>query len=191
MMTNRILRGRYCIGDSIAVWYNPAENTEYDPMIESCFLEIYLFHNQEQMTEFIHTIVTERIFLILFDDSNEDLIKTIHDLKQIAAIYNLSKTKLSDGTENLFRKFQGNFDSIENLCRSMRKYKRQTANSQTKMTISKLNDNEIEPAFIYAKLLTEILLKFDYTDDDKNNFVEYVKSQCPNSNSVQNIIQKL
>ncbi|CAF1208697.1 unnamed protein product [Adineta ricciae] len=191
MMTNRILRGRYCIGDSIAVWYNPAKTTEFDPMIESCFLEIYVFHNQEQMIEFIHTIETERIFLILFDDSNEDLIKSIHDLKQIAAIYNLSKTKLSDGTENLFRKFQGNFDSIEDLCRSMRKYKRQTANSQTKMTISKLNDNEIEPAFIYAKLLTEILLKFDYTDDDKNSFVEYVKSQCPNSSSVQSIIRKL
>jgi len=112
---NQTLRRRYCIDDSIAIWFNPVENAEYKEKIEHIFSETHVFGDRARLIDFISTIKMERIILIVSGQIDQDFIKSIMDFKQIAVIYTFGEMNSSDEETNL-KKFAGNFKSIEDLC---------------------------------------------------------------------------
>lgn len=164
-------------------------SSRYDSTLEHIFCEVHVFRDREQIIDFIQQIETEQIFVIFSGDIDEDLVKIVHNFEQTIAIYILDKTKSLD-EEIQLKKVQRNCTSIDQLCQSIRQMKRETENNKTKVTISTLNFDKIDPSFIYSQLLKDIFLKLQYIDEDRNIFAAFAKSQYPTNSSVHKDIDE-
>ncbi|CAF3754858.1 unnamed protein product, partial [Rotaria sp. Silwood1] len=122
----------------------------------------------------------EIIFLILYDKFVEKMVPHIHQLTSIDSIYVYCKyINQYDLWSNKYFKLKGHFfTEIYKLCYQLKQDIRHCQNDlisidilNKTLTIDKLNN--LEPDFMYSRLLKEILINIKYDEYNKKEFIQY------------------
>jgi tetratricopeptide (TPR) repeat protein len=156
---------------------------------------IKIFTDSYQCIDYLTKVKDERVFLIISELFEQHVVPLITDLAQIASIYIFCDDKLKHKQcAQQCRKVKGIFDQIEHICDALKCDVRQFEKNLTPISIvpssSTTDLNEIDPSFIYSKLLKEIVLKSGSDKKDKKEFVDFCRVFYRNNNQELKIIDE-
>jgi tetratricopeptide (TPR) repeat protein len=142
---------------------------------------VRLYTELEPCIEYIRSINTERIFLIVSGSYTEVCLNQIHDLPQVDSIFIfcINLTKYKNQSEQ-YTKIVGVFDNEEQLIESIRQelndlHKQLATFSLYKNQKSTRDLLEESASFLWFQLFKDILLQMPRTDQAKNEMIEQCK----------------
>ncbi|CAF1978073.1 unnamed protein product [Rotaria magnacalcarata] len=159
-------------------------------IVEDIISDINIFKKPEECIPLLNTINMEKILVITSGFLGEILVRDIHNLLQLDAIYILcgNAARHKAWAEN-WSKIQGVFTSINDICDSLKKVVHQIdhneisisfISNQTIMEIAsgQRNLDQLELSYMYSVLFKEIILEIDDADlESFNKLIEYCHQQ--------------
>ncbi|CAF2520053.1 unnamed protein product [Rotaria sp. Silwood2] len=137
-----------------------------------------IYINVDKCVDSFIDVNNEFIFLTLSNIHEENFIAIIHDMPQIYSIYVYYDGKIRDNevikkfhkVKGIYTDLSSIFDSFKN---DIRRYEENLISTSImpNTNISKVNLNELDPSYMYTKLLKEVLLKLDFDEHQRKYFV--------------------
>lgn len=175
------------IEDFIVIWFDlhiDETNDAYQqtisqlrPLINS----IKLFTDADECLTFITELQSVKIFLIVSNVVPEIFLSSVRDMNKF------------DRNFEQWIKIRDKSDDISLLCDELKQNIRQC--QQDLLPISMISScstsqlNELNPSFMYSQLLKEILIKMEYDDKAKCEFIEFCRAQYAGNRYLLNIIE--
>mgnify|MGYP001040817263 CR=1 FL=1 len=175
------------IEDFIVIWFDlhiDETNDAYQqtisqlrPLINS----IKLFTDADECFTFITELQSVKIFLIVSNVVPEIFLSSVRDMNKFNRNY------------EQWIKIRDESDDISLLCDELKQNIRQC--QQDLLPISMISScstsqlNELNPSFMYSQLLKEILIKMEYDDKAKCEFIEFCRAQYAGNRYLLNIIE--
>lgn len=190
----------------ILVWLDSTVDGSDANYLESLFplkelvSTLKIFSDADECVRFLTQVVNDKILIILSDFDGECLMPLVHDMDQIDSIYVRSANVREPGTwTNKWPKVMGIFTEIISICEILEQILSPAQNSTTPRSIpvseehylslgflaldddvqmENLNLDELDPSFIFTKVLKEILLELQYNKEKSmNELVAFCRSQ--------------
>jgi tetratricopeptide (TPR) repeat protein len=158
---------------------------------------IYTFSDVDQCVDFLTDIEHEKVFMIISNSLDRQVVPAIENVSQIDSIYILSNNNLENKMNIIkWTKVKGMFSQIDELCKSLKRDTRSCEYNMISISILRSIDssnrdlNELDQSFMYSQLLKEILLDMNYDDDSKKKLVDFCRHQYYDSASELKIIDE-
>jgi tetratricopeptide (TPR) repeat protein len=173
-------------GNFIVIWLDFDIHDMNDSILELHhaihFLQI--FEQPDPCIDFLTDISDQKIFLILSDTLGEMITPLIHDIYQLDSIYIFSDNSTKPRQwPTQWRKVKGIFTDVSSICVQLKQNVRQCEQDLIPISIIPMGDsltrdlNELDPSFMYTKLLKEILLEMEHDELSKAEFIEYCHTE--------------
>lgn len=190
------LRRQLHIQNFVLVWLDSKIN-KHDEQFHHIVDTINTFIDVDQCLDFLSDIEDQKIFLIMSDDLDQQLISLIHDISQLYSIYIFCEEKSEhEICIHDWKKIRGGFIRIEDICYVLKQDIKQCEHDLASISIvppshfSQRNLNELEPSFMYSKLLKEILFYIEHDQYTKRELTQLLREQYHNNNSQLKIINE-
>ena len=150
------------------------------------------FADRDQCIDYLTDIKNEKVFMILFGSLDEQFVSLIVDVPQLYAFY--SYTPEHERWTKDYRKLKGVFSEMKSLCQRlskdifMAKIDWISISVVPKSSSSSIDFNQLDQSFMYSQLLKEILLKMEYSEQAKDEFVEFCLEQYIENESTIEVI---
>jgi tetratricopeptide (TPR) repeat protein len=144
---------------------------------------VQTFDEQVMCVTFLKETKDKKIFLILSGTVSNIVIPLVHDMTQLVCIYILS----NDATKHKhlmgeWKKVKGVFDNILFICvrliRRIEYYEDDFSSISILSPSSVIDLNELDPSFMYTRLLKEVLLDMEHNAQTKAEFIEFCRVKC-------------
>lgn len=177
-------QNRECFNDNFIVFWITTDLTDLESIeqLRQTINTVHIFDHADECINQLTDIQKEKIFFILPEHLCHDVMPLIHQYSQIKYIYilNLEKQEKMKTWSEQYRKIRGIYEDISSLFIQMGKDARQYSNSLVSMsviapdTVVGANKNEQEASFMYSRLLKEIFINMETTDEEVNIFLTIV-----------------
>ena len=142
---------------------------------------IYTFMDIDECIEFLTDIEHQKVFMIVHDDVEGNIMSLLHQIPQLIAVFILSndKSKYEPTTTKNWRKVKGVFseitDTSESIKRLLRRYDEDNIpfSCITAENVESPNLDQLPPSFMYTQLIKEIILDLEYNEQSIKDFVTY------------------
>ncbi|CAF1271452.1 unnamed protein product [Adineta ricciae] len=187
----RPIRCRRVLRNIALLWLDPnmnVDNDEYKYLLTqtSKIIDTVELHNDsDQCIDFCTDLQHTKVFIILQYPLAQQLIPLVHDIPQIYSIYVLCNDTIppSQQLNDVTPKLKGYFRTIANICQSINQKTKQYDHDSVPISVispadcSKYDLNELEPLFMYSRLLKQILFDIDRHLHTKERFVQFLREQ--------------
>ena len=132
---------------------------------------IYTFMDTDECIDFLTDVKYEKVFMIVQDDVEGNIMFLLHQIPQLSAIFILSndKSKYKQTTKN-WRKVKGIFSEITDISESIKRLLRRYDEDNipfsciTAENIMSPNLDQLPPSFMYTQLIKETLFDMEYPE---------------------------
>ena len=173
-MLNRTIKTRI-IENFLIIWLtfdDDGFDRESIVQLRQIVNSIKIFSNWQQCLQTIRELTNEQIYLIVSNFDDRNLFSQLDSNKQINSIYLHSSQPIAHPTNE---KIQGTYSTIEQICSKLKSKIVQDENNLMPMSFfSSTNLNELDPMFIYAHFMREILMNFN---GNQRDFLEFSRVQ--------------
>ncbi|CAF1192313.1 unnamed protein product [Didymodactylos carnosus] len=175
--------------NNTVVWLDASINSSKDNVrskaeLRSTINYLKTFDDADECIDYILSVRTESVFLIVSGSFGQTLLPLVHDLKQIEFIYIFCSNKQWHlEWASHFSKVHGVHTDMKHICEALRKDVRTCSNdtmipmSVMPSSLSNTNNNRQEASFMYSQLLIEILFEVDITDTSKQDMIDECRMQ--------------
>jgi tetratricopeptide (TPR) repeat protein len=169
----------------IFIWLNlnmndSKENTDDSiTKLQHIVDSIKIFQDPNECIDFLTDIKYEQIFIIISGSSIKHLVSCIEDIPKLRSIYILDNQSTNDDEQWVqeHKKVKGIFTQIDYICHPLKKDIYVLMIDLTPFSIisttSLTNRDELDQSFMYTQLLKEIILKTEYDQKARKEFVEF------------------
>ena len=174
-------QNRECFNDNFIVFWMTTDLTDLKSIeqLRQTINTVHIFDNADECVNHLTDIQKEKIFFILSGHLCHNVMPLIHQYSQIKYIYilNLEKQEKMETWSKQYRKIRGIHEDISALFTQMGQDARQYSNSLISMsviapdTVVGANNNAQEASFMYSRLLKEIFINMETTDEEVNIFL--------------------
>ena len=142
---------------------------------------IYTFMDIDECIGFLTDVKYEKVFMIVHDDVEDNIMSVLNQIPQLSAIFILSddKSKYEQMTTKNWRKVKGTFTEITDISESIKRLLRRYDEDNipfsciTAETIANPNLDQLPPSFMYTQLIKETILDLEYNEQSIKDFVTY------------------
>jgi len=164
-----------------------------------------MFDEPDSCVDFLRNVQDQKVFLILSAALGETLMPLMHDLPQLDSIYILCDNNKIEHKQWLqeWNKIKGAFNDISFISDKLKQNMRQCEQNLTPISIvstspatnlnetpSAINLNELDPSFMYTKLLKEILITMEQDEYAKSKFTEFCRANINEINTTLEAIDE-
>ncbi|CAF3884299.1 unnamed protein product, partial [Rotaria sp. Silwood1] len=185
----------------IIIWLDPntSESDVYSQNIISqlrCVSSwVGTFVDPDQCIDYLTEIENEKAFIIVSDNFGQQLVPLILDIPELFALYVFCREKqIHDRWIKDHHKVKGVFSQMELLCNVLKRDMQQADLNLVSISFapetSSIDINNLDQSFMYSQLLKEILLKMEYNETAKTEFVEFCLIQQVENESAISIIDE-
>lgn len=204
MPPNTSVKRHRFIQNYLLMWYDPTFDESNDKFHNSitrlrCIVNtIDTFNDADQCIDSLTDINDEKVFLIVTDIVEQDMISLVHDIPQLHSIYiYCDKQSNEELWMKKYLKIKGIFTHVDPICELLEQETRHCDHNLVPMCFFPPNDNtlrknldELDQSFMYTKLLTEILSEFTYTEHSIKDLAGYCRDLYIDNDGILNIINK-
>ena len=142
---------------------------------------IYTFMDIDECIDFLTDVKYEKVFMIVHDDVEGNIMSLLHQIPQLSAVFILSngKSKYEQTTTKNCRKVKGIFTEIIDISESIKRLLRRYDEDNIPFsciiaeTIANPNLDQLPPSFMYTQLIKETILDLEYNEQSIKDFVTY------------------
>jgi hypothetical protein len=142
----------------------------------------YLFTDADECIDFITSNDNEKISMILSGIYAQYLTPLIHEISQLNALFVFSNNEaLPKELQNTWLKFKGTITNVNVICEPLKHLaRRHEQNSIPIIFLTSTKDktvtdlNQLDPSFMYTRILKEILFELDYDENSVKEFMDYI-----------------
>lgn len=143
---------------------------------------IKIFAHADQCIDYLTDIKNEKAFMIVSGSIDQQFMSLIQDIPQLYAIYVFcAHPRINEWRTEDYRKLKGVFNEIEPLRDLLNQDVHQADINWIPIgVISKtapIDLNQLDQSFMYSQLLKAILLKMEYDEKAKEEFIEFCLEQ--------------
>jgi len=190
----------------ILVWLDseidPTNNNRFRNSIielEGVFNDIKTFDGVDKCFDFITDVANEKIMMIISDQLASDIIPLTHNIPQINSFYILCKNRTSNqGWMQQWLKVQKISTVIEEICEALKQDVRQYARHFIPISFVSIrnqkftgNLDQLDPTFMYTRILKETLLTINFNDKHIKEFTKYYRQNFGNNRLQLDAINEL
>ncbi|CAF3066981.1 unnamed protein product [Rotaria socialis] len=199
-----IINSSSIIKHNIIIWLNSDHNYTHENIknsfqkIQYLISSIEIFDNISECINYLKTIKNENTFMIIADSFYEQYIhgtNLIEEINQIDTVYIFCSDPLKEKFwENECQNQKGTFTNIESIIAAIEQANYPPENNHpTNSIISIVNNDfdELDPSYIYSKLLLEIILKIEYDDQAKKESFNYCRQYYADNKATVKAIDEL
>ncbi|CAF3140242.1 unnamed protein product [Rotaria socialis] len=166
--------------------------TELERIVK--FVEI--FDDLDECVDYVTDTEDHQILLIVNELDGENIVSVLHEVKQLKEIYVLSlnrSTNLSWIKER--NKVKGVINSITSICPILESYTQDDSKqfnfvSSFSASLTDVDSkNEQEVMFMYGQLLKYILTEMDYSDCDRIQMIDFLRSHYQHPKDIEKICE--
>lgn len=195
------LRQQRVLENFLVIWFDPnmdPSDAKFDyslHQLQRIACSIETFTDIDDCIDYLTDFKDEKIFMIISGNFDRQLVQNIHNIPQLYMIYLLDDQKTSyehwmKGTP----KVQGVFNEMESLCQILRQHLKDIDRELVPINVvsasSFTSSSELDPSFMYSQLLKEVLLKKEYDEKDKREFIEFCLIQYVERESAHKLIDE-
>ncbi|CAF1353000.1 unnamed protein product [Adineta steineri] len=146
--------------------------------LESVVNNINTFTDGDQCFEFIQTIINNKVCMVVSESFGKHIVPRVHDMSQIDSIFIIYNSQDWDKQwAKEWPKIKGVFTETTSICEALKQATHQC--EQNAISISFLASNnklvQLDPSFLYAQTLKEILLTIDFEDKHIKEYIQYCR----------------
>jgi tetratricopeptide (TPR) repeat protein len=172
---------------------NHAETIDAIKNLREVVTTVQLFKNVDQCMNFITGIKHEKIFMISSGTLGETTIPIVHNIEQISNIYIFCENKTRhEQWASDWPKINGVFTSITPICEKLKLAAQVCDHNCIPISFIKITDlssniilDQLDPCFVYTRLLKEILLTIEFLPEDMKDFLKHCREELLIDNSIQ------
>ena len=194
-----------CISQNFAlVWLDESIDESNDACLDlidqlkSVVNSIDVFNHADQCVQFLKSIKKQNIFLILSARLVPTTMPLINDLPALTAVFVLCNGSAGSMSwpKNWWR-IRGAFNSIGELCQSLKEKAREVDESSIAMSfvpssdINSQNLDELDSSFMYTQLMRDILLDLKHDKKSVQELVTYRREKIQGKEKPCQYLQKL
>ena len=145
---------------------------------------VHTFTDLDYCVDFLTELEDENILMIVYGNSSKLVVSTVEEFDQVKSIYILCKDDDFDHMwMNNFKKVKGISKDIQKLTDALRDDIRQNDHTLIPVSIITTDDNSsslsnnLDQSFMYTQLIKEILLDIDYTEQSKEDFINFCREK--------------
>ncbi|CAF2517320.1 unnamed protein product [Rotaria sp. Silwood2] len=187
----------------IIIWLDPNINHTNDntknsfESIQHMINSFQTFNNIDECSNYLKTVKNEQIFLIIvdaFDQQHVHLNNLIEETIQINSVFIFCNDPLKEKFwTDESKKIKGIFTEIEPIINAIEQNLNPSENNHsTTSIISTVDTNfdELDPSYMYSKILIEIILKINYDDKAKKDSFDYCRNYYADNNTILKAIDE-
>ncbi|CAF1273341.1 unnamed protein product [Rotaria sp. Silwood1] len=155
------------------------------------------FNNIDEFSNYLKTIKDAQIFLIVVDLCDQEHIllnDLIKETTQINSVYIFCNDSLKDKSwTNESKKIKGIFTDIDAIINAIEQNINSSETNYSKTSIISTVDtnfDELDPSYMYSKILIEIILKISYDDKAKQDSFDYCRKYYADNNAMLKAIDE-
>ncbi|CAF1467839.1 unnamed protein product [Adineta ricciae] len=176
---------------NLVIWFYEQNHSKSEDdenkfaQLENIANDVYTFTNLDECIDFVTDIVYRKMFIILPDIMSQQLVPVIHDISLIDSIYIFCDGEtLHNGWSDSWKKIKGFYTQMTFICEAIQLSDK--LSNQNDIPISIINFerdhynydlDQLEPSFMYTRLLKEILLETDHDEQAINDLVQLWRKQ--------------
>jgi tetratricopeptide (TPR) repeat protein len=166
----------------LIIWLNQTDQSSSNTLneLERTVNAVITFDNKDKCVDYVTNVINRKIIMIISGDFTEEFISLIHNIEQLHSIYMFANNdRRSNLSTTTFRKFKGIFNSIEDICKSIRQEMKRYDHDSIPISIfssdelSKRNLNELPSSFMYVQILKEILCNIGQHQVAKEDLINF------------------
>lgn len=169
--------------DFIGIWLNLTTDDSNDNMNDSISklqhmvdTTIKIFQDPNECIEFLTDIKYESVFMIISGSQLQSIVSLIENIPKLRFIYILDSQSANDElwTQG-YKKVRGIFTQIDDICDILKKDICALMIHFTPFSIisaTSTDPNELDQSFMYTQLLKGIILKVEYDENARKEFVD-------------------
>ena len=186
----RRTQGRRFLRNLVLIWLkqnidiNDQECEYLQTQLSGVIDTVELCTDLDQCIDLCTELEDVKVLMILPDIFVQQLIYRAYDIPQLYCIYVLCREpSLSEELIKAKPKLKGFFRTIHDICELIRRNTRQYDHNSVPVSVISANDcstqnlNELEPLFMYSRLLKEILFDMDRHLHTKERFVQFLREK--------------
>ena len=159
---------------------------------------VILLSDSDMCLRLVQEAHREKLFVIASASHGQNLAPHINTVAQLEAIFILCDSSHDEALwTKSWSKIRGVYDSIQDISKALQQTIKQTIESTLPISFidlpqneSKIDLDQLEPSFMYTKLIKEILLTTDHDDRARHRLVEYFEQMYTNTSNPPKDIQE-
>lgn len=173
-------QNRECFNDNFTVFWITADvtNVKSTEKLREIIDAVHMFDNVDECVNRLADIQKGKIFVVISGHLSYSIMPLVHPYTQIKYIYilNLEKQEEIETWSKQYRKIRGIYEDISSMYAQMGQDARQYSDSLISMSVIAsgtaldVNNNEQEASFMYSRLLKEIFINMETTDEEVSIF---------------------
>lgn len=153
--------------------------------LRSILRDVYTFKDIDKCIDFITKFNGRKVFLIMAGKVDQRTVSLIHNIPQLDSIYIFCDNQAQQEKWNdKLTKVKGIYTEMNTIYKLLRSIVNQRNRDNISISCSTMNDddsrqdlNELEPSFMYAQILKEILFEINFNEKDIKNFVQFWRNE--------------
>ncbi|CAF1174345.1 unnamed protein product [Adineta steineri] len=156
-------------------------NSDYNNAIKQlkCVVNnVNTFTDREECFEFILTINNNKVCIIISGSLGQHIVPHVHDMSQVDTIFIFcSNQEWHKQWAKEWPKIKGVFTDITSICEALKQVAHQCEQNATSISFVASNKklDQLDPSFMYTKILKEILLTISFEDKHMKEFITYCR----------------
>ncbi len=152
------------------------------------------FIDADQCFNYVQNIEDKKVFIILsdsFDQCLSLLLTLIEGMNQIYSVYIISNDyeKFEQWSQQ-YKKLKGIFNDIEGILNTLKQDIHQCEINLVSNNMVSVISNELDPSYMYSKLLKEIILEIEYNEEARKIFIDYCRELYADNTSLLRTMDK-
>ena len=147
------------------------------------------FIDVDECIDFI-TDVEENALMVISERLSQSIIPCVQDIPQVASIYIFDKNNLEHQTQaKQWMKVKGVFTKVTTICEALGHIVEDCDRNMTSISFltnadgsSNQNVDQLDPSFMYTRILKEILLTIEFKQEHIREFFSYCREQFASNN---------
>jgi hypothetical protein len=182
---------RYFVQNLVVVWLDPSLD-RFSEDVQNSVMHFREFANSteiftdlEKCATFIREVKNEKVFLIVSARLGQQLVSAFYSLPQVYSIYVVcdDKTEHQQWIEQ-YHKVKDIFTEMTPIFSRLKRDTKEVEQNLSPISIlgsidisSDIELNQLDPSFMYSKLLKEIIIDMDFDKTVKSTFVDFCRVQ--------------
>jgi hypothetical protein len=150
---------------------------------------VYTFTQRDECIDFITEIDHRKMFLILPDTMSQQMVPLIQDIPLLDSVYIFCGSKtLKHDWSDYWKKIKGLYTQITSICEAIQASDKLCNQNNISISVisadqdgSSYSLDQLEPSFMYTRLLKEILLESDHNEQAIKDFTQLWRSEYVNN----------
>ncbi|CAF1089796.1 unnamed protein product [Adineta steineri] len=155
--------------------------------------DINTYTDGDQCLEFIHTIVDNKVFMIISGALGEHIVPRVHNMSQVDSIFIFcSNRKYHQQWVKDWSKIKGVFTDIKSICEALKKAAQKCEQNAISMSFVGTNKklDQLDPSFMYTQIIKEIILSIQFEQNHIQEYIDYCRDAfADNEVEMENIKQ--